>query len=363
MSQSTLGCAQKPNGTLLDASEIQWFNDVDDDHPISGSATASSSRPLAPIFTRAKPVGKIAGSRRPSPRRSSRSTRPSARITDPNNIEAPTVSVKRKSQAALSTPRKAARIAEESDAQLSDGDGDSDSDVASVAPSAGGDTEHEGEEPLVAMEVDSEEYESIKAMADADHAHATAKIAREDPTADIRTDGAICMVCTRKGCKASLCWLTGSVTTLRKHIARHRDHFDLYEARCQKLGIPLNERAIPQARHIQVLDIHSWVLQGCSRGEMATLVTPHISRGKPAIPLNGPRQRVAPKRLVDGSNSEAPSTAHQAIVGRTQARLNAAGAVSRLIKNIEHLDAVLPTTVAEGTDQDEIHRVLTPSTA
>ncbi|KAJ6616144.1 hypothetical protein B0H10DRAFT_1949354 [Mycena sp. CBHHK59/15] len=72
-----------------------------------------------------------------------------------------------------------------------------------------------------------------------------------------------------------------------------------------------------------------------------------------------PRQRVAPKRLVDGSNSEAPSTAHQAIVGRTQARLNAAGAVSRLIKNIEHLDAVLPTTVAEGTDQDEIHRVLT----
>ncbi|KAJ6617334.1 hypothetical protein B0H10DRAFT_2218669 [Mycena sp. CBHHK59/15] len=263
MSQSTLGCAQKPNSTLLNASEIQWFNNVDDNHLISGSATASSSCPLAPIFTRAKPVGQIAGSHRPSPRRSSRSTQPSACITDPNNIEAPTVSVKHKSQATLSTPRKAAHIAEESDAQLSDGDSDSDSDVASVALSVGGDTEHEGEEPLVAMEVDSEEYKYIKAMADADHAHAMAKIAREDPTADIRTvfhrvkghkdpttgvleDGTICMVCTRKGCKASLCWLMGSVTTLCKHIACHWDHFDLYEARCQQLRIPLNERAIPQ---------------------------------------------------------------------------------------------------------------------
>ncbi|KAF7375808.1 Dimer-Tnp-hAT domain-containing protein [Mycena sanguinolenta] len=71
------------------------------------------------------------------------------------------------------------------------------------------------------------------------------------------------------------------------------------------------------------------------------------------------RARTAPKHLVDGSNSEAPNAAHQAIVDATQARLNAAAAIAKLIQNIEDLDALLPTTVAEGTEDDEIHRVLT----
>ncbi|KAF7341071.1 hypothetical protein MSAN_02093200 [Mycena sanguinolenta] len=71
------------------------------------------------------------------------------------------------------------------------------------------------------------------------------------------------------------------------------------------------------------------------------------------------RARTAPKHLVDGSNSEAPNAAHQAIVDATQARLNAAAAIAKLIQNIEDLDALLPTTIAEGTEDDEIHRVLT----
>ncbi|KAJ7827771.1 hypothetical protein B0H14DRAFT_3466835 [Mycena olivaceomarginata] len=33
--------------------------------------------------------------------------------------------------------------------------------------------------------------------------------------------------------------------------------------------------------------------------------------------------------------------------------------IANLIKDIEVLDAVLPTTVAKGTDEDEIHRILT----
>jgi hypothetical protein len=35
------------------------------------------------------------------------------------------------------------------------------------------------------------------------------------------------------------------------------------------------------------------------------------------------RKRIAPNHLVDGLNSEAPNTVHQAIVDETQARLNA----------------------------------------
>jgi hypothetical protein len=36
-----------------------------------------------------------------------------------------------------------------------------------------------------------------------------------------------------------------------------------------------------------------------------------------------------------------------------------AGTIASLIKAIEDLAVVLPSTVAEGTDEDEIHRVLT----
>ncbi|KAK7001674.1 hypothetical protein R3P38DRAFT_3368049 [Favolaschia claudopus] len=71
------------------------------------------------------------------------------------------------------------------------------------------------------------------------------------------------------------------------------------------------------------------------------------------------RTRVAPKRLVDGSNSEAPSAAHQGIVDQTQARLNAAATIAHLIKSIEDLDSVLPDSVAAGTEDDEIYRVIT----
>ncbi|KAJ6485598.1 hypothetical protein C8R45DRAFT_277076 [Mycena sanguinolenta] len=73
MDDSVLGCAQKADGTLRDASEINWFNDRDDEQPTSGPAVSSSQ--LHPFFTgTAKPVGKIAGARR-----SARTTRPSAR--------------------------------------------------------------------------------------------------------------------------------------------------------------------------------------------------------------------------------------------------------------------------------------------
>jgi hypothetical protein len=40
-------------------------------------------------------------------------------------------------------------------------------------------------------------------------------------------------------------------------------------------------------------------------------------------------------------------------------RLPTAFAIATLIRAIEDLDAALPTTVTEGTDEDEIHRVLT----
>ncbi|KAJ7266088.1 hypothetical protein C8J57DRAFT_1329370 [Mycena rebaudengoi] len=80
MVDSSLGCAQNADDSLRDASDIQFYNDADDEHPISGP---NSTRPIHGFFTgAAQPVGKVA-----SARRSGRESRPSACIKDPNNAK------------------------------------------------------------------------------------------------------------------------------------------------------------------------------------------------------------------------------------------------------------------------------------
>jgi hypothetical protein len=93
---SELGCAQDSNGNLLSPSKIKWFNDPDDEDPISTpmpTSQPSSSKPTQPTtLDRYFPPGsslpvaadKVAGSRR-----SGRKTCPSKRVADPDNTEVP----------------------------------------------------------------------------------------------------------------------------------------------------------------------------------------------------------------------------------------------------------------------------------
>ncbi|KAF7372957.1 hypothetical protein MSAN_00502900 [Mycena sanguinolenta] len=261
---SALGCAQNADGSLRNASELQWFNDADDEHPISGpppSGASTSTIPVYPLFTKnVRPLDKVAGVRRSSPtRRSSRHSKPSARASDPNNAEATSSISKRKASPAARQPAKKAQVKR---VESSDGE----SDAESLGGSGDSSADEDGDaESHTAMDVD-EEYQKFKAMGDADHAHATTKSARIDSTADVRTifkrveceknsdtgaivrkAGAICLVCTKKGLKADVCFLTGSVSTLRSHIARHDDHFQTYRERCAKLDIPMHPHAIPES--------------------------------------------------------------------------------------------------------------------
>ena len=74
-------CAIGPDGSLKDASEIEWFNDADDEQPIS-VPVAKVSNPLHLFFTgTAAPSVFVAGARR-----SARVPRPSMRILDPDNV-------------------------------------------------------------------------------------------------------------------------------------------------------------------------------------------------------------------------------------------------------------------------------------
>jgi hypothetical protein len=90
------GPAANPDRSLKDASEIQWYNDTDDTEPMHPPAAPPSLQRVATLDSFVKktpPAQFIAGSRR-----SSRTTRPSTKVTDPDNI-----ALKRKTSIGTST--------------------------------------------------------------------------------------------------------------------------------------------------------------------------------------------------------------------------------------------------------------------
>lgn len=76
-------CAVAADGSLLNASEIVFYNDPDNDTPLPNNSATMSTH-LHPFFQGSPAPSKIvAGSHR-----SAGVTRPSAHVTDPNNLEA-----------------------------------------------------------------------------------------------------------------------------------------------------------------------------------------------------------------------------------------------------------------------------------
>ncbi|KAF8810836.1 hypothetical protein BYT27DRAFT_7091006 [Phlegmacium glaucopus] len=88
-------CALGPDGTMLEPSEIIWFNDPDDPTPIPPIQQAGTfptfppkSPTIHPFFHGGPPPATmVAGSRR-----STRVSHPSKRVLDPDNSERPNVS-------------------------------------------------------------------------------------------------------------------------------------------------------------------------------------------------------------------------------------------------------------------------------
>jgi hypothetical protein len=87
MNETPSGCAVGSDGKLLDASEIDFYNSAEDEDPLSRlpavQNSGKTSAPTHPFFGgKVAPHGKVAGTRC-----STRSTRPSARLRDPENAE------------------------------------------------------------------------------------------------------------------------------------------------------------------------------------------------------------------------------------------------------------------------------------
>ncbi|KIL54818.1 hypothetical protein M378DRAFT_59353, partial [Amanita muscaria Koide BX008] len=88
---SNLGCATRSDGTLKDASEIEWHFDKDDETPmltdtlaVTSSDSPTTTPVIHPLFSGCvAPAAFVAGSRR-----STRTSCPSARVADPENAMA-----------------------------------------------------------------------------------------------------------------------------------------------------------------------------------------------------------------------------------------------------------------------------------
>ena len=152
MSSSTdnLGDAVRSDGTLKDASEIVWSYDADDSIPFPSGSTAAS----LPISTSQRAPATVVA----SVRRTTHVIQPCRRyLEEDDNVgshSAPTCKtsgVKRKAASTLINPRATRRTIN----VVSDDDSDSDGDGGTPSPPP--------------TELASDDYESLKAMADADN--------------------------------------------------------------------------------------------------------------------------------------------------------------------------------------------------
>ena len=97
-------CAVGPDGQLLDASKITWYNDPDDDTPMAPTTTLPSTVQGRPSVTTLDSfVTKVA----PATRRSARAPRPSTKLIDPDNV----MTLKRKASDTGTNPSRRHRQA------------------------------------------------------------------------------------------------------------------------------------------------------------------------------------------------------------------------------------------------------------
>ncbi|KAF8803446.1 hypothetical protein BYT27DRAFT_7214747 [Phlegmacium glaucopus] len=240
-------CALGPDGTMLEPSEIIWFNDPDNPTPIPpiGPIQQAGAFPHFPpksptihLFFHGgpPPVTMVAGSQC-----STHVSHPSKRVLDPDNSECPNV---------LKRPRPSCQknvVESDSDEKdedsVDDGDGDGAANTEGFA------------------------YTATKVMGNINH-EALANCPKSDRTANIRTifkcnkehvnsetgvteDGHWCTLCQDAGIQMRSCFFLGSVTSLRNYIARNAGHVKIYTEQCKKLGIVTNERVYAKSDSLE----------------------------------------------------------------------------------------------------------------
>ncbi|KAL0958654.1 hypothetical protein HGRIS_014979 [Hohenbuehelia grisea] len=291
---SASGCALGPDGSLLPAHKIVFYHDADSTTPLSATDSDPTqdpppplepipAQPVHPFFTgQAAPARLVAGARRSS----GRVSRPSARLIDPENAESSHQARKRKQDAAepaatSSNRRVVRKVVVDSDDEptsrlnnlrAATTDVEQHDDASSNPAETDGppltDTDFNLSDGVIDVDASDTSnpeaaYATTKAMGDADRADADQR-PKQERTADVRTifrrdenrinpdtgkveSGHWCSICEQKNLAKKFCFFTGSISTLRTHIARNKDHVAEYMKRCAELGIPTNARAFSKS--------------------------------------------------------------------------------------------------------------------
>ncbi|KAG2029156.1 hypothetical protein BDR03DRAFT_987942 [Suillus americanus] len=208
-------CAVSANGTLLDAKNITWFHDPNDDTLLP--STSRTSFPSPAII--------VTGSRH-----SARVPRPASKLTDPNN----TVLGKCKAIHQVVVSESEDESNKDAVAKVPEWDNNEDThtddaDVKDAPPST---------------------YQQTKEMDDMDHevniwTIFTCEAKAINPDTGKEEDGHWSEVCKANGVARKFSFLKGSVTSLDAHIQRHKDHTKLYKDCCHKRGIQPHVHALP----------------------------------------------------------------------------------------------------------------------
>ena len=158
--------ALRPDGSLKDADEMEWYNDVDDDIPVSIPASStpallssSSAQSLDNFFSSHAPAKKVSNIHQ-----SSRTRKPSKRATDPDNAE----TGQKQKAGDNNRPRRVTRkviLSDSDEEELSDRNhSDSDGNTAggNKMDDQSGDDEEFDEAPV------QEKFDRLRALGDQD---------------------------------------------------------------------------------------------------------------------------------------------------------------------------------------------------
>ncbi|THU77940.1 hypothetical protein K435DRAFT_877197 [Dendrothele bispora CBS 962.96] len=251
-------CAVGPDGKLLDASEISWSFDPDATvvPPASWSPTVSSSTPpksknaFDVLLSKGRnPASSISGQRR-----STRERRPTEKVLESSKS---TSKGKRKASPEPRrrvVVRKISNTPAESIANADTGDSGSENETEVVTEAESNKGSDDDDHPLTM------DYNELKELETDIVVPTIPKSARTrdvyvifekttnyvNPDTNATQNGHICGICRKKKIPMRSCFLSGSVTSLRKHIARNKDHFAVYKEQCEKHDIPLNATAVPK---------------------------------------------------------------------------------------------------------------------
>ncbi|KAH9035215.1 hypothetical protein EDB85DRAFT_1889441 [Lactarius pseudohatsudake] len=239
------GHAVRPDGTLKDASEINWSFDADKSAPFPSDNVSGVRRTtrVPCLSQRAVEAAKAVASNSPA---APASARPDAKR------KVPTATVPRRHVTRKVVINLDASDSDEGATTEPNTDPASD-DYKAIKAMADADNG-------ALTDPASDDYEAIKAIADADNEAMTSTSQRKCGTADILLifycqkdyvhldtkkilDGHWCRLCRKNSSiKRTSCFLTGSASSLRMHITRH--HAQLYHKRCNTVGIEPNHRAL-----------------------------------------------------------------------------------------------------------------------